>query len=64
MSIVITDTIVLRVVVYDVKPGVVADGCIRRLEVVDPWRSGGGGCLCVHTYSSGSTEMRRVHPVW
>ena len=37
MSIVITDSIGLRVVVYVVKTGVV-DGCVRRLEVVDPWR--------------------------
>jgi hypothetical protein len=58
------DSTRLRVVVYDVKTGVVVDGCVRRLEVVDPWRSCGGGCLCVHTYSSDSTEMRRVHPVW
>ena len=52
------------VVVYDAKTGVMVDGCVRRLEVVDPWRSCGGGCLCAHTYSSRSTEMRRVHPVW
>ena len=55
MSIVIMDSIGLQVVVYDVKIGVVVDGCLRRLEVVEPWRSCAGGCLCVHTYSSGST---------
>ena len=43
MSIVITDSMGLRVVVYDAKPGVVLDGCVRRLEVVDPWRSCAGG---------------------
>ena len=52
MSIVITDSIGLWVVVYDMKTGVVVDGCVRRLEVVDPLRSCVGGCLCVHTYSS------------
>jgi hypothetical protein len=57
MSIVIADSTGLRVLVYDVKTGVVVDGCVRRLEVVDPWRSCDGGCLCVHTYSSGSTEL-------
>ena len=31
------------------KTGVVLDGCIRRLEVTDSWRSCGGGCLCIHT---------------
>jgi hypothetical protein len=31
------------------KAGVVVDGCVRRLEVTDPWRRCGGGCLCVHT---------------
>jgi hypothetical protein len=40
--------LVLRVVVYYVKPGVVVDGCVRRLELVGPWRNWGGGCLCVH----------------
>ena len=59
----ITESVGLRVVVYDEKTGVVVDGCVRRLEVVHPWRSCAGSCLCVHTYSSGSTEMRRVHPV-
>ena len=39
-----------RVGVYDAeKTGVVVDGCVRRLEVTEPWRSCGGGCLCVHT---------------
>ena len=39
----ITDSIGLRVVVYDVKTGVVVDGCVRRLDVFDPWRSCAGG---------------------
>ena len=34
---------------YEVKTAVVVDGCVKRLDVVDPWRSCGGGCLCVHT---------------
>ena len=56
----ITDSIVLRIVVYNVKTGVVLDGCVRRLEVLDPWRSCAGGCLCVHTYSSGRTRAVSV----
>jgi len=60
---VITDTIGFRVVVCDVKTGVVVDGCVRRLEVVDSWRSCGGGYLCVHTYSSGSKFYVDTKPV-
>ena len=51
VSIVITDSIGLRVVVYDVKTGVVVDGCVRRLEVVDLWRSCAGG-VCVFTLTA------------
>ena len=51
MSIVIMDSIGLQVVVYDVKTGVVVDGCVRRLEVVDPWRSCTGG-VCVFTLTA------------
>ena len=58
MSIVITGSIGLRVVVYNVKTGVVVDGCVRRLQVVDPWRSCAGGCLCVHTYSFGMENIK------
>ena len=50
MSIVITGSIGLRVVVYDVKTGVVVDGCVRRLEVVDLWRSCAGD-VCVFTFT-------------
>ena len=46
-----TDSIGLRVVVYDVKPGVLVNGCMRRLEVVDPWRSCAGG-VCVFTLTA------------
>ena len=60
----IVDFIMSPFGVYDAKTGVVVDGCVRRLEVVDLWRRCGGGCLCVHTYSSGSSEMGGVHPVW
>ena len=51
MSIVTMDSIGLLVVVYDVKPGVVVDGCVWRLEVVDPWRSCAGG-VCVFTLTA------------
>ena len=46
---------------YDVKTGVVVDGCVRRLEVVDPWRSCAGGCLCVHTYTSGWKTLSSIY---
>ena len=63
MSIVITDSIGLRVVVYDVKPGVVVDGCVRRLEVVDPWGSCAGG-VSVFTLTARARACLRLVKVF
>jgi hypothetical protein len=47
---------------FYVRTGVVVDGCVGGLEVVDLRRSCGGGCF--HTYGSDSTEVGSVHTVW
>ena len=49
--------------VYDSKTGVVLDGWVRRTGVVDPWRSCGSGCFCVHTAQRERiTHFHHPHP--